>query len=548
MPQMKRNNKTLVRSGLICMIACMGFVQSRPAVESDAVIPPAAEGLKPVRLPRLERLEPDVARQIELVQKSFIELAASPDAPANELAEGYGILGQLYHAYQLIEPAESCYLNAVSLASDDFRSYYLLGRVYQQSGTLESAVEYYKRVRAMHPDYVAAATNLGIVYLQLNRLPDAHREFQAALDLSPEDPAALNGLGEAALAEKNYADAIDYFQAALDRAPVANRIHYSLAMAYRGSGDMEKARHHLELKGLVGVRPADPLFDGLENLLQGERVYMIRGRMAFAAGRYHEAAEGFAKAAEAKPDSARARINLGASLLKIDKPDQAIEQFRLALRDDPTNVNALFNLGALLRGKGEHAEAARQFQQVLRVNPIDMEAIRELAKTLVALNRPEEAIGQLYKAVALQPENDLALTDLTGILQQRERYKEALVLLHRANRRDPTGGLPAHALARLLATCPDESLRDGRRALELARSVYQVRESPTFAETMALALAELGRCDEAAAIQRQLVAEAEKLGNDQLSARLKNELIRYEKGPPCRPPVKVQDDADSQSP
>ncbi|MCZ6698242.1 MAG: tetratricopeptide repeat protein [Planctomycetota bacterium] len=534
---MWRHRSQPVRAGVLCFIACLAFVQPQLPVEKVAEIPPAKEGLRPVRLPRLDRLEPGVAEQIKLVQHSFIELAARPDTPASELAEGYGMLGQLYHAYELFEPAESCYLNAGSLAPDDFRSRYLLGRIYRSTGDLANAEKYYKDVRRRRPDYAAAATNLGSVYLQLNRPQEARTQFDAALALAPGDAAARNGLGEVALAEQKYSDAARHFQAALDRAPGANRIHYSLAMAYRGMGDQDKVRHHLQQKGSVGVRPADPLFDNLAHLVQGERVFLIRGRLAFGAGRYQEASDAFAKAVEAKPDSVRARINLGVSLSKIGKVDQAVEQFRVALRHDPTNVNALFNLGTLLLGKGEHAQAALQFQAILSVDPADIEAIRELAKSLVALRRPNEAISQLYKAAAFEPENDSALLDLSNLLQQQERFKEARALLQRANRRDPSSGLTAHALARLLATCPDLSLRDGRRALDLARNVYKIRESPTFAETKALALAELGRCDEASAIQRQLVAKAEQLGNEQLEARLTKELLRYENGSPCRPPA-----------
>ena len=50
-----------------------------------------------------------------------------------------------------------------------------------------------------------------------------------------------------------------------------------------------------------------------------------------------------------------------------------------------------------------------------------------------------------------------------------------------------------------------------------------------------MALAEVGRCDEAAVLQKRLVEWAEELANNELVSRLKKNLVIYEKGSPCRP-------------
>ena len=62
------------------------------------------------------------------------------------------------------------------------------------------------------------------------------------------------------------------------------------------------------------MRVADPLVDGLQDLITGERVYLSRGKVAFEAQRYAEAANEFRKAVAAKPGSVAARVNLGAAL------------------------------------------------------------------------------------------------------------------------------------------------------------------------------------------------------------------------------------------
>jgi len=68
----------------------------------------------------------------------------------------------------------------------------------------------------------------------------------------------LARLGELAVVEKQYQTAVYFLTLALQRLPDANRLHYSLGLAYRGLGDKEKARAHLAKRGSVGVKTPDP--------------------------------------------------------------------------------------------------------------------------------------------------------------------------------------------------------------------------------------------------------------------------------------------------
>src|SRR6185503_6546999 len=228
-----------------------------------------------------------------------------------------------------------CYLNAAQLAPKDFRWIYLLAKLDQQEGRFDDAIRRYQLARAFRPDYVAVHVNLGNIFLELNRLEDAQESFSTALDVDKNNPAAHYGLGQVAVSKRSYADAVDHFQKTLAEVPEANRVHYSLAMAYRGLGDAEKAKAHLAQQGPVGVRVADPLVDGLRDLITGERVYLARGKVAFEAQRYADAVTEFRKAVAAKPDSVTARINLGAALTQVGDVNGAVEQFEEALRLEP---------------------------------------------------------------------------------------------------------------------------------------------------------------------------------------------------------------------
>jgi tetratricopeptide (TPR) repeat protein len=141
----------------------------------------------------------------------------------------------------------------------------------------------------------------------------------------------------------------------------------------------------------------------------------------------------------------------------------------------------------------------------------------------------------LTKARSLNPDDEASLIVLSLLLSDRERYREAVAALEDANRQFPDRLATATTLARLLASSPDRSLRDGQRALDLATAIYKKEPAPVHAETIALALAELGQCAEAANWIKRAVAEAER-GRDAVeSARLKGETPKYETAS-CRPP------------
>jgi hypothetical protein len=61
-----------------------------------------------------------------------------------------------------------------------------------------------------------------------------------------------------------------------------------------------------------------------------------------------------------------------------------------------------------------------------------------------------------------------------------------------------------HLLARLLASCPDRSLRDGARALALAEDLARGGATPAILETLAMAMAETGRFESASTLQAEI--------------------------------------------
>jgi tetratricopeptide (TPR) repeat protein len=532
------------RMWAVVPIFCAALIVPSPhsaGAEEDLVSEPVDAALRsklaPVVEPDLTGLDAVVADQLRQARREMETVIANPTADIGRLAAAYGTLGQLYHAYELLDAAEACYHNATFLAPQNFRWIHLLADVARLEGDLEKAVERYEAAWSLQPYDFAALVRLGEAYAGLGRAENAEAAFKSALALSPGSPSAMAGLGQLALERREFGDAIMYFQAALQAAPEANRLHYSLAMAYRGLGDMEAARRHLEQRGTVGVRPPDPVVDQLQLLTEGERVHLVRGRLAFASGRYQEAADEFAAAVAADPKSARALVNLGTALGQLGDLDAAIEKYRQALAIDADQTTAHFNLGSSLVEKGRASEAIPHIEAVLKSAPFDAEAQLVMARAMVANGDDWASLEYFRRSAELDPASADAVTGGAAALVRLRQFSRAKSVLEAGHKRIPDSGSIAFALARLLAACPEAEIRDGERALELAQAVYVARPNPRHAQLIAQALAELDRCDEAAEWQQKVVEAAVEDGATEALPALKADLELYLGGSPCRLPT-----------
>ena len=114
-------------------------------------------------------------------------------------------------------------------------------------------------------------------------------------------------------------------------------------------------------------------------------------------------------------------------------------------------------------------------------------------------------------------------------------YQRAREALEASTDRFPDQAALRDLLARLLATCPEGAVRDGRRAVTLAEQVVEIAPTVDHTETLAMALAEAGRWDEAVAAQRRALS-LEKANAGTNSDRRLRRLALYERREPVRAP------------
>ena len=502
----------------------------------------AAQTLEPVALPDVNKLDPSVQRQLREAHAALMAVGASADA--------FGEMGMLFIATRFSDEAERCFRNAQQLASDDVRWPYYLGHVLKNAGDLTATVESFERARQLQPTDLATLVWLGRVYLDLAQPVEAEARLTEALSLHPGQPAARFELGWAALAQQDYARAVEHLTAAEALDPEATVIHYPLALAYRGLGDLDKATYHFERRGGrassgrsagVAFKLADPLLAALNGAVRTPQFYRDRGLNAAAAGNWPQAVEHYRRALDAEPEYAAMRVNLGTALERVGDARSALEQYEEALRLDPGLSEANFGLGALLERAGRDPEAIEQYTAAITVNPTFVAAHLRLADALRRTDRLGQSMTHYREVIALRPADVGARFGEAMVLVRLGRHADAKILLMEAMTVRPDVSMFGHALARLLAAAPDDQVRDGERAWQLVQALPEEEQHPAVFETMAMTLAELGHFDLAIDWQRLAMSSAARAGHSDVAQRMAANLALYEARQPCRTPWRDDD-------
>ena len=470
---------------------------------NDQTIASKLQELPPLQSNNLEK---SVENQIKSQALKIKGELQNYQTMSSSLAEQYELMGQLYHAYELYELAKISYGNALIIAPNRFESQYLLALSYLDSEQPEEAVEHFVKAQKINPKYAALWINLGNTLERLAQYDKSKLAFQKAQALQPNDPSIYAGAGKVYLSEKQYDKSIQFYENALKLIPEANRLHYSLALAYRGAGNESKAREHLKLSGKIGVKPIDPIRENLEQLQAGERVQLLQGKTAYSLGKYQVAADKFKEALEANSDSVSARINLAAALTKLNKTAEAQSHLEAAIKLAPKNVTAHYNLAQLLEYNKKYSAALGAYETAKKLAPNDTQIIFKLANLQKNIGQLQSALSNYEFVSQRSPSNTVAQVEYANLLFHNKEYAKSIDVLEKAHSLFPTDGLISHDLARALVTVPEKKLRNGEKAINLAKVVMNAQPTLKHADTLVRAFVEIGDCKNASAMISQIIS------------------------------------------
>jgi len=265
-------------------------------------------------------------------------------------------------------------------------------------------------------------------------------------------------------------------------------------------------------------------------------VYIMFGNALERQGQLADALTQYQEMLRFNPDSVEARINIGGTLFKMGQLDEAMAYYQSALKIRPDFTEAHFNIGNVFLQKGQLDEAIAHFEKALKARPDYADALCNLGAAYLQKGRLEDAIEQYQKAVAIQPDSAEAHNNLGYALLQSGQVREAIVHYQASLELQPDNPDTPNTLAWVLATWPGPSVRNGVKAVALAKQANRLSggKNPVIIETLAAAYAETGRFPEAITAAQQALPLASAQSNAPLVKTLQAQIGLYQAGQPFR--------------
>jgi tetratricopeptide (TPR) repeat protein len=314
--------------------------------------------------------------------------------------------------------------------------------------------------------------------------------WRTTIERNPNSLLAHNNYGVMLSDRGQFDEAITHFEKVLDMQPDDPDGHDNFGNALLKKGNADGAIFHYQEALKSAPYRADVHFNFANALVQQ--------------GKSSEAVAHFQKACELKPDYVEAFNNAGSLLLKAGQINEAIVCWEKAIQIRPNLALPHNNIGYALCRLGKMDEGIRHLQRAVEIEPSSVDARNNLAVALLQAGRTDEAILQLQKILEIQPQNSAALHNMAS-------------------------------LAWKLATFPDASFRNGKKAVELARRANQLSggENVIILQTLAAAEAEAGDFSEAVATAQRALRIAA-ANQDASINELQAQLKLYQAGLPFR--------------
>jgi tetratricopeptide (TPR) repeat protein len=348
--------------------------------------------------------------------------------------------------------------------------------------------------------------------------------WRHTLAVTTGNDVAERGLGTALLKIGQLDEAIAHNRAAL-------RIRYevngltNLANALFQKGELSEAIAHF--REAVRFRPNDS--ELRRNL----------GKALFQKGALDQSIAEFRAALRICPTDSDAADGLGNALLQKGEPAAAVPYFRRTLDVNRNNLAAHYNLGIALEHSGQLDSAIAEFRETLRLEPKKVDARNNLASALFTKGLTKDAIAEWQAALQIEPGKAELHSNLATAFLKQGRIAEAMAEWREALRLEPNKVATEISLAWILSTAPEDALRDGNRALELARLANEASadRNLTTWRVLAAAYAETGRFEDAIHTAREGARRAQGERQPSLAQQLQLDLSLYQQEIPLRDPT-----------
>jgi len=355
----------------------------------------------------------------------------------------------------------------------------------------------YDRAIKLDGDDAEAYRTRGLFHLTQQQYDKALADLDKVIELEPDDPSAHEARGLVLFFQKKYDQARNSFDAAIKLDPDSRMAYVHRARCKAIAGDNKDA-----IKDVDEALRTDPA--NLPALL-------LRSQLLQQTKDLDGALADVDKVLALRPDLVEAmlmRASIFAQQKKLDEATAELERIRKAAPDD---TEILLQLGTFYTAQKQSAKAIEVFDEVLGKEPKSADALRGRGDAHLNLGQQAEAIRD-YEAALKLDEKD------SGVLNN---------------------------LAWVLATSPDEKLRDGPRAIELATRACEATDykAAHILSTLAAGYAESGDFDKAV----EWSTKAVDLDAKEHQEQLEKELQSYHEKKPWRERLREGEQPDDKA-
>jgi len=414
---------------------------------------------------------------------------------------------------------ETLWRTTIAKDPDAFLAYNNLGYILLEKNQVTNAISYFNKSLEVNPNFSEPHNNLGDALVRIGKTDEGMRHFEKAVELDPTLPASYYNLGNAWLETGHPQESIKQYQKALEIFPGFAKAQNNLGSAFLRLGQTNEAFSCFQ----KAVENEPDLADAHNNL---GNILLMRGQITDAIDQYREVFEN-------RPDFPEAFHNLTRLLMAQGKPGEAIEYFEQALRFNET-ADLHNNLGNLLVSQNRLDEAIKHYESAVKLKPENGEFHYNLAAVLALRGRFSEAVAQFQRTLELLPNSVQGHYRLGLALQSQKKIAAAMAEYEKVLELNPKHALALNNLAWLLATCSEPSLRNGSKAVELARQTEQLSggNQPDVLDTLAAAYAEAGQFGEAVETAKRALNLNATQNNKPLADALQMRLKLYEANSP----------------
>jgi len=398
----------------------------------------------------------------------------------------------------------------------DARDLFDRGHAALAANDFAEAVECFARAIALRPDVAAAYRARARAYVQLNRRTDALADLERAVRLKPDDPAAFAERAELLFRQKAYADAIADCDKVLSLDAGWAAATGLRAQCHAALGDTEKA-----LADFAAALEHDPD--------HAAEYYLARATLWLDSAQHTHCVVDCTAALNLIPDHAGALRTRGLAYRELGDLDAAEADLSDAVRLEPASTLTRLALATVRVAARRFAEARADCDEVIRRAPNLPAPYLVRGGARQSLGDLDGAIADFTDAARLATAAPTPLRLRAGVHATRGDYAAAIRDLLEALKRNARDAESLNQLAWILATAPDDTVRNGEQAKECATRACELTGwlTPESLDTLAAAFAECGQFEQAVNWQERALAIAPPELLDEYAARW--ELYRARK-------------------